>query len=87
MLQKSKIEQPKNLAKAGAGFDSVAKIVSFYTLIETCKMNDVDSQTWLADVLARLPDHPANNVAICPGIGRRTNSPRPPSLPNITVGF
>ena len=26
-------------------------------------MNDVDPQAWLADVLARLPDHPANKVA------------------------
>jgi len=34
-----------------------------YTLIETCKMNEVDPQAWLADVLAWLPDHPANKVA------------------------
>jgi transposase len=27
-------------------------------------MNDVDPQAWLADVLARLPDHPANKVAV-----------------------
>jgi transposase len=26
-------------------------------------MNDVDPQAWLADVLARLPDHPANKGA------------------------
>ncbi|WP_245315259.1 transposase domain-containing protein [Bradyrhizobium yuanmingense] len=26
-------------------------------------MNDVDPQAWLADVLARLPDHPVNRVA------------------------
>jgi transposase len=26
-------------------------------------MNDVDPQAWLADVLARLPDHPDNKVA------------------------
>jgi transposase len=32
-------------------------------LMETCKMNDVDPQPWLADVLARLPDHPAHKVA------------------------
>jgi transposase len=31
--------------------------------IETCKMNDVDPQAWLADVLARLPDYPANEIA------------------------
>jgi hypothetical protein len=28
----------------------------------TCKLNDVDPQAWLADVLARLPDYPANKV-------------------------
>jgi transposase len=26
-------------------------------------MNDVDPQAWLADVLARLPDHPASKIA------------------------
>ena len=34
-----------------------------YTLIETCKLNDVDPRAWLADVLARLPDHPAHRIA------------------------
>jgi transposase len=29
-----------------------------YTLIVTAKMNDVDPQAWLADVLARIADHP-----------------------------
>jgi transposase len=52
----------KNWTFAGsdAGGDRAAAI---YTLIETCKMNDVDPQAWLADVLARLPDHPASQVA------------------------
>jgi transposase len=39
------------------------RAAAIYTLIETCKMNDVDPQAWLADILARLPDHPANKVA------------------------
>lgn len=26
-------------------------------------MNDIDPQAWLADVLPRLPDYPANKVA------------------------
>ena len=39
------------------------RAAAVYTLIETCKMNDVDPQAWLADVLARLPDHPANKIA------------------------
>jgi len=28
----------------------------------TCKMNDIDPQAWLADVLNQLPDHPANKL-------------------------
>ena len=28
-----------------------------YTLIQTCRLNDVDPQAWLADVLARIADH------------------------------
>jgi hypothetical protein len=39
------------------------RAAAVYTLIETCKMNDVDPQAWLADVLARLPDYPAHKVA------------------------
>lgn len=34
----------------------------FYTLIETCRMNDVDPHAWLADVLARIADHPALRI-------------------------
>src|SRR5580698_6924067 len=30
-----------------------------YSLIVTAKMNDVDPQTWLADVLSRIAEHPA----------------------------
>jgi transposase len=33
-----------------------------YTLIETAKLNDIDPQTWLADVLARLHDHAAKRI-------------------------
>ena len=33
-----------------------------FTLIHTAKLNDVDPQAWLADVLARLPDHPAKRI-------------------------
>jgi hypothetical protein len=32
------------------------------TLITTAKMNDVDPQAWLADVLARIAEHPANRL-------------------------
>jgi transposase len=33
-----------------------------YGLIATCRMNKVDPEAWLRDVLARLPDHPANKL-------------------------
>jgi transposase len=38
------------------------RAAAVYTLIETAKLNDVDPQAWLADVLARLPDHPARRI-------------------------
>ena len=34
-----------------------------YTLIETAKLNDIDPQAWLADVLTRLPDHPVRRIS------------------------
>ncbi|MEI6644249.1 MAG: transposase [Novosphingobium sp.] len=33
-----------------------------YTLIQTAKLNDVDPQAWLADVLARIAEHPARKL-------------------------
>lgn len=33
-----------------------------YTLIQTCKLYGVDPQAWLADVLARIADHPINDL-------------------------
>jgi transposase len=34
-----------------------------FTLIYTCKLNGVDPQAWLADVLARIADHKINDLA------------------------
>ena len=39
------------------------RAAAVYTLVETAKLNGVDPQAWLADVLARLPDHPARRIA------------------------
>ena len=33
-----------------------------YTFIETCRMNGVDPQAYLADVLARIADHPIHRI-------------------------
>jgi transposase len=38
------------------------RAAAIYTLIATAKLNDVDPKAWLADVLARLPDHPAKRI-------------------------
>jgi transposase len=38
------------------------RAAAIYTLIETCKLNDVDPRTWLADVLARIADHPMQRI-------------------------
>src|SRR6516162_3984994 len=38
------------------------RAAAIYTLIETAKLNDIDPRAWLADVLARLPDHPAKRI-------------------------
>ena len=49
-----------------------------YSLIVSAKMNGVDPQAWLADVLARIAAHPAHgSMSCCPGIGRlRISKPR-----------
>ncbi len=38
------------------------RAAAIYSLIETCKLNDVDARSWLADVLARIADHPARRI-------------------------
>jgi transposase len=34
-----------------------------FTLVQTCKLNKVDPQAWLADVLARIADHKITDLA------------------------
>ena len=38
------------------------RAAALYTLIETAKLNDVDPRAWLANILKRLPDHPAKRL-------------------------
>ncbi len=46
-----------------AGSDAGGRrAAAIYTLMETAKLNDVDPRAWLADVLKRLPEHPAKRV-------------------------
>jgi transposase len=46
-----------------AGSDRGGQRAAFmYSLIVTAKMNDVDPQAWLADVLGRIAGHPAHRI-------------------------
>ena len=36
------------------------RAAAMYSLIVTAKLNDVDPRAWLADVLARIANHPAS---------------------------
>jgi transposase len=38
------------------------RAAAIYTLIGTAKLNGVDPQAWLADVLRRIADHPASRL-------------------------
>jgi transposase len=51
----------KNWTFAGSD-EGGRRAAAIYTLIETAKLNDIDPQAWLEDVLARLPDHPAKRI-------------------------
>jgi hypothetical protein len=39
-----------------------ARAAAMYSLIVTAKLNDIDPQAWLADVLARIAGHPAHRL-------------------------
>ena len=38
------------------------RAASMYSLIASAKLNDIDPRAWLADVLARIADHPASRL-------------------------
>jgi transposase len=44
------------------GSDRGGERARMYSLIVTAKMNDVDPQAWLADVLARIAEHPIQQI-------------------------
>jgi transposase len=51
----------RNWTFAGSG-EGGRRAAAIYTLIATAKLNDIHPKAWLADVLARLPDHPARRL-------------------------
>ena len=53
------------------------RAAALYSLIVTAKMNEVDPQAWLADVLARIAGHPAHRIdELLPWNWRARSAPR-----------
>ena len=38
------------------------RAAAIYSLIATAKLNDIDPEAWLVDVLRRINDHPASKL-------------------------
>ena len=51
----------KNYLFAGSD-DGGRRAATMYTLIETARLNGVDPEAWLVDVIGRIADHPINRV-------------------------
>jgi transposase len=66
----------KNWTFAGSD-EGGHRAAAIYTLIQTAKLNDVDPQAWLADVLARLHDHSAKRIhELLPWNWKRERTPK-----------
>src|SRR5205085_5739508 len=53
------------------------RAAAIYSLIVTAKLNDVDPQAWLADVLARIAGHPSHRIDdLLPWNWQPRNAPR-----------
>jgi transposase len=63
--------QPTGLTRGGQRAAAVC------SLIVTAKLNDIDPQTWLADVRARIAGHPAHRIdELLPWNWRPGSTPR-----------
>jgi hypothetical protein len=64
---------PQELAFAGADCGG-ERAAAMYSLLETAKLNGVNPQEWLANVLDRVGDIPSTgSMNCCRGTGQRTN--------------
>ena len=52
----------KNYLFAGSDSSGI-RAAAMYTLIETAKMNRLDPEAYLRDVIGRIADHPINRIA------------------------
>jgi hypothetical protein len=64
----------KNYLFAGS-HDAAQRAAMIYSLIATCKKNNVEPSEWLTDILTRIQDHPINKIEkLLPGNWKK-NSP------------
>ena len=57
-----------------------------YSLIVTAKMNDVDPQAWLAEVLARIAEHPVQRLdELLPWNWRKTNDLKAAAIEAVLI--
>ncbi len=61
-LDNNPAERRKNYLFAGSHAGG-HRAAALYSLIESAKLNRLDPQHYLADVLARIADHPARAIA------------------------
>ncbi len=61
-LDNGRICLSNNAAERALRGIALGRKSAMYSLIVTAKMNDVDPQAWLTDILARIADHPANRL-------------------------
>jgi len=58
----------KNYLFAGS-HDAAQRSAMIYSLLATCKKNEIEPSEWLTDVLIRIQDHPINKIGdLLPGI-------------------
>ena len=56
---------------------------ALYTLVETARLNRLDPEAWLRDVLTRISSHPINRIAdLLPGTSASQNTIAPPPESN-----
>lgn len=58
-----------------------------YTLIQTARLNDIDPQAWLADVLARIAEHPTRQLDERTGSQPSARSPPDPRYAAVFTGW
>ncbi len=51
----------KNYLFAGS-HKAAQHVAIMYSLLATCKLNDIEPWAWLKDTLTKLPDYPANRL-------------------------